>query len=309
MNPDDNILELEQQLKAVASAIPDPIFIISEHGRYSGLIGGADKKLYHAGTSLVGKYLHEVLDKEKADFFLNVIHRAIASESLQVVEYQLGSDEVDGLEKENGPEGKQWFEGRAYPLKGNGKIRRVVWVATNITKRKIAEDRLKELAVTDDLTGSFNRRYFISTLETWLREFKRYGEIFSLLSMDLDYFKEINDIHGHDVGDFVLREFARLCQAQTRNTDIFARTGGDEFFILLPKTSLENAIVQAHRLRDFFKGQKVTINNREISFSISMGLCQVLPTDNSYRDITTRADKALYLAKKSGRNKLVIQDQ
>ncbi|MFN3534242.1 MAG: GGDEF domain-containing protein, partial [Desulfatiglandales bacterium] len=160
------------------------------------------------------------------------------------------------------------------------------------------EERLKNLSITDPLTGVYNMRYFVERLEHEIGRFNRYGDQFSVIMLDLDHFKSINDDFGHDKGDEVLVGTVSTIKSRIRSIDVLARWGGEEFVLLLPSTDKEGAVALAKDLRlklrekDYSIGRKVTA-----SFGItSISLGDTVDT------IMKRADDMLYTAKASGRD-------
>ncbi len=284
------------------SALPDPVFVLTESGRYAALIGGQDRQHYHDGAHLVDFSLYDVLPKAKADWFLEQIKTTLAQNQLRIVEYGLAGTDVDGLDTQQGPEGEIWFEGRIQPLSAPiNNERAVVWVACNITRRHQLEAKLQLLSETDELTGAYNRRKLLDALTLSLKHFRERQTPTAVVLMDIDYFKSINDRFGHVAGDEVLRGIAHHAMAHLREGDLFARFGGEEFALLLPNTSLVAAELIAERLRlsiaagDFLSGANLTV-------TVSMGLSLIQPQDQSIESILHRADDALYKAKHNGRN-------
>ncbi|PKO12954.1 MAG: hypothetical protein CVU39_21180 [Chloroflexi bacterium HGW-Chloroflexi-10] len=134
--------------------------------------------------------------------------------------------------------------------------------------------------------------------------FLHYHTNFTALSIDIDDFKNINDRHGHLTGDQVLITFSRICQEEIRQTDIFARIGGDEFSILLPETSLENTSVFANRLLNRINNTTVSHKGEKIHFQISVGIAAWKPEMADAQDLLVAIDEALYLAKSKGKNQV-----
>jgi two-component system, cell cycle response regulator len=164
-----------------------------------------------------------------------------------------------------------------------------------------------ELAVTDALTGFYNRRY----LETHLRQLIDHainrGKTLSLIVLDLDHFKQVNDNHGHDSGDMVLRQFADRVRTATRNVDIACRTGGEEFVLMLPGTDINQAHNIAERIRRSVEMKPFRVSGgAEIRVTVSAGVTTLLDHEESMERMMKRADESLYLAKNAGRNKVVL---
>jgi diguanylate cyclase (GGDEF)-like protein/PAS domain S-box-containing protein len=302
----DSFFTMDQQFQSTASALPDPVFIIDKNGRYLDVVGGQERTLYHRPDFLIGKDLHTVLPLDLANIFLETISDSIETDSLKVLEYQLGPEDVQGTTND-GPEGKQWFEGRVYPIKDKSdEVSSVVWMAINITRKKKLEKKLKNLSEKDPLTGAFNRRYFMQIFEQSYSIAKRYNNPFSVMVLDIDNFKSINDTFGHKAGDTVLKTIVDYCKVSFRDADLFARLGGEEFIVMLPNTPTLGAAIIAERIRDGIHNLPVTLANKTVHFSISIGISQVDESDEDYSDVISRADMALYQAKDKGKNRVEI---
>ncbi|GJM69573.1 hypothetical protein HMSSN036_17890 [Paenibacillus macerans] len=128
-----------------------------------------------------------------------------------------------------------------YPVEDDGLVSGIIVVLNDITDRKIAEKKLYELSVTDDLTKLANRRHFERRLDEEIIRSNRYGRPLSLMLIDLDHFKDINDTYGHPFGDLVLSTIAKQLESHVRDTDVVARWGGEEFAVLMPETELQEA--------------------------------------------------------------------
>lgn len=170
---------------------------------------------------------------------------------------------------------------------------------------KEANARLTLLAMTDPLTGAHNRRHFLDILSNEQARARRYHHPTSLMVMDIDRFKSINDRFGHDVGDLVIKEVVRISSALLRKNDAFGRLGGEEFAILLPETPLEEAEQIGNRLCSQIAQAKVRAPEHAVSFTISCGVTQLQEDDKKTEQVLKRADLALYQAKKDGRNQVV----
>ncbi len=184
----------------------------------------------------------------------------------------------------------------------------VVVVFQNITEQKALQARLITLTTTDDLTGLYNRRYFQKQLS---KEFARYQRSFSVttvMMLDLDYFKTINDTFGHAAGDKVLQDFAKLLTHAQRNSDFCARVGGEEFALLLPNTSLHDAMSFAERLLKQVREHVFSFEGKRIPLTVSIGCAEMQMGDTHPDLVLARADRALYQAKESGRDRVMVYD-
>jgi len=164
-----------------------------------------------------------------------------------------------------------------------------------------------QLASIDTLTGVMNRRKFNELAEHELMRVKRYKHGLSLMMLDIDHFKKVNDTYGHANGDRVLQEFCKVCNTNVRNTDVFARIGGEEFVILMPETKLQQAHSLAERICTAVENHTVIINETEIKFTVSIGVTAWDENIGVMSSLLENADKALYKAKVDGRNRVVIK--
>ena len=162
---------------------------------------------------------------------------------------------------------------------------------------------LEHAALTDGLTGMQNRRYFDDALKEYLDEFRRIGKPVGLMILDLDHFKQVNDTHGHDVGDEVLRAVADCLKDMTRYHDVVARLGGEEFAVVAPNMDSEMLVRFAERIRKAIAGMAVLSGNVRLKITASVGLA-VWDRKETAEDFYRRADKQLYEAKKAGRNRV-----
>ncbi|MGC9456319.1 MAG: diguanylate cyclase [Halothiobacillaceae bacterium] len=165
---------------------------------------------------------------------------------------------------------------------------------------------LQRMAVTDPLTEVFNRRHFISVAESERERARRHDRALSLLFLDVDHFKQVNDRHGHAVGDLVLKEFVVRCGRKLRAADTLARLGGEEFAILLPETDLDGATQVAEHLRQDLAAEPLRIDGQLMSVTASVGVAQLRP-DESVDSWLGRADHAMYEAKRRGRNRVLTE--
>lgn len=171
-----------------------------------------------------------------------------------------------------------------------------------------AHRHLAELATRDDLTGLHNRRYLMQALETELNRARRYNQPLTLCLFDLDHFKRLNDCHGHEAGDTVLKAVAKTLQHTVRNPDIAGRYGGEEFMVLLINTDLHKAEIFANRLREAIGAREFHFPGaRPIVVTCSIGLAQYNPAEHDSAALIAQADKAMYQAKHHGRNQVCVR--
>jgi diguanylate cyclase (GGDEF)-like protein/PAS domain S-box-containing protein len=173
----------------------------------------------------------------------------------------------------------------------------------DISHRRALEDELKHMATIDPLTGALNRRSFNDLFELNVKRLTRYPSPMCLAMLDIDHFKAVNDIQGHQAGDEALRQFSALCQSRARATDIFARFGGEEFMLLMPDTNLEGAGIILQRLLEGVADLKIHGASGTFGFHASVGLTDYRSGD-TLENLLKRADQALYRAKREGRNRI-----
>ena len=164
-------------------------------------------------------------------------------------------------------------------------------------------ETLQQAALTDGLTGMQNRRYFDDALKEYLDEFRRIDKPVGLMILDLDHFKQVNDTHGHDVGDEVLKAVANCLKDMTRYHDVAARLGGEEFAVVAPNMDGDVLVKFAERIRKAIAGMPVLSGNVRLKITASVGLA-VWDRKETAEDFFKRADKQLYQAKKLGRNRV-----
>lgn len=172
-------------------------------------------------------------------------------------------------------------------------------------ENRYAQEELERRAYTDYLTGLANRRHFLEQAESELARTLRYGRELSILMLDVDRFKKVNDTHGHKVGDIVLQRLSAVCRATLRDVDIVGRIGGEEFAVLLPETGREQAMDAAERLRAAIAAAQVTLSGGlPLHFTASIGVATLSEKDANVDMLLNQADQALYRAKGEGRNRV-----
>jgi two-component system, cell cycle response regulator len=182
-------------------------------------------------------------------------------------------------------------------------------------RRKKYQEALKSqyqqslsMAITDALTGLYNRHYLNTHLANMVKQAQQNGKHLAVMIMDMDHFKQVNDTHGHDAGDLVLKQLAELIIGAARSTDLAARFGGEEFVILMPETDPQAAIGAAKRMREIVEKTAFRINadGTTIQKTVSIGVSSLHPDGDSVEGLLKRADEALYNAKNNGRNQVKV---
>lgn len=197
-----------------------------------------------------------------------------------------------------------WEQGQAVTIEGREYLEGIV---LDINQRKLMEEELERLATHDPLTGLFNRRQFERQLKDEMARSQRYHHPLSLLWLDVDHFKSINDRYGHLAGDMVLRELSKLLQSSVRTVDYVARYGGEELTVILPEVDESEALEMAERLRRLVEAYKITVStHKRVSVTVSIGAATSPKHGREVTTLTKRADEAMYQAKRSGRNRVVV---
>lgn len=302
---DKSFLMSIEQAFAVLEALPDPAFVLTRQGKYVAVFGGRDARYYHDGSDLVGLTIDDIITPEKAGWFLEQIEQALASRQLLITEYELDGYDVKGL-PDKGPAQPIWFEARiqALDFRVDGEPV-VLWVASNISERRRYELKLKELGETDQLTGLYNRRKMERELTFQFEIFKRHSVPISVLMMDLDNLKHVNDTQGHHLGDEMLLSVADICDSESRKTDTVCRFGGDEFVFVLANTEHDYALQFARRLQRCLRQKLKRFQLDDVAVTASIGVATIAPSDKSHEETLKRADRALYRAKFLGKDRIV----
>ncbi len=235
-------------------------------------------------SAFVGKNVEDVLDKKISKRFMRCLKQAANTGRTQILQYQLS---VGGK--------THHYEARIVATWGE----EVLAIVRDFTDQRQAE----KMAETDPLTNIYNRRKFSRLLDQEIQRVERYDRFLSIVMLDIDHFKRVNDTYGHDTGDYVLRRITELIRENIRITDILARYGGEEFVIILPETDVKGASRQIERMRK--KIEKTSFDGVG-NLTISAGITSYIGGDGC-KSMITRADEALYLAKEEGRNRIRVR--
>ncbi len=289
---EQSLLRTEQHLRSVLEILPYPIYIAR---RTDGRLLFVNRR-----TCLLFKRSAAVLMRgTSADFFVNANER----DDLRKLFDQV--DDMRDLEiKMKTSEGREFVaEFSAIKMEYNSEP--AILVALNdISDRKAMEVELQRQASTDSLTGISNRRYFMALADQEMRRSRRFNRSLSVMMLDIDHFKPINDKYGHAVGDAVLQGVVKRALESLRQSDQFARLGGEEFATIMPETNLVAALEAAERLRKHLADRPISTTGASVPCTISIGVAEMDETDTSIDDILRRADQALYRAKEHGRNRV-----
>lgn len=181
-------------------------------------------------------------------------------------------------------------------------------VCRDITERKVSSDNLANLLTKDHLTGAVNRAHFFNLAEKEFARASRYGHSVSIIMLDADHFKHVNDSWGHPMGDEVLKSIVKIAEGVLRPGDTIARFGGEEFAIMLPKSNSLEASVVTERLRSSIEASSVNAAGGEIKITVSIGCASMSESRSTLKQLLVSADAALYRAKSKGRNCIIDID-
>jgi diguanylate cyclase (GGDEF)-like protein/PAS domain S-box-containing protein len=290
----ETVQEQEEKFKGIASSALDAVVMMDDQGRISYWNPAAEKIFGYTAAEAVDRDLHELIVPRR-------YHEAFRKSFPEFRRKGTGgmidhSFELSALRKD-GSELPVEVSLSALKLKNAWHS---VGIVRDISERKIMEEQLRNMANTDQLTGAYNRHKFLECLEYEISRIKRNNSALSLVMLDIDHFKRINDLHGHNTGDEVLKELVRVIRNNLREVDILTRWGGEEFIVLAPDTNKLQAAALAERL-------KRTVSEHEFpgvgSVTISLGVTQFSPNE-SPDSLINRADERMYMAKRSGRNRV-----
>lgn len=294
MNLIEFIKEQNQPLEELVDLLPIPIFYKDRKGVYLGCNKAFEEFIKLPREELVGKTVHELFPKEKADLYFQKDEELFNNPEIQVYDGQVASHENNLYNVR--------FHKAAFK-NDSGEVTGLIGAVFDITKEVIQEKYLEKLASYDELTGIYNRRKGISLLEDQIDRSKYDKMPFSVVMMDIDRFKKVNDTYGHGYGDEILKVISQILKNNLRDQDTVFRHGGDEFIYFLPKLGREEALLVSERIRrsvleKFENHEKKICRDLSASFGIAM-----FPDDSDTVDkLINRADDAMYKVKTSGRN-------
>jgi diguanylate cyclase (GGDEF)-like protein len=193
----------------------------------------------------------------------------------------------------------------AYPIRNdNNAIHQICITIQDVTEIAAYEQILLGINLKDSLTGAYNRLFLTTRLADEFERHRRYSRTLSLLMLDIDHFKNINDTYGHQCGDFTLKAICETISAVLRKADMLVRFGGEEFCCLLPETDLRSALIMAERIRKTIEEKEFHFNDALIRITVSLGVREFHGDIDSPDTLLRTADEALYKAKKAGRNQV-----
>ena len=276
---------------------------------------------YEVMVALDGKSALEITEEEKIDLILldimmpemdgfEVCNRLKSNEktkNIPIIFLTAKTDE-DSIEKAYEVGGIDYVTKPFRPKELLARVNRELAMQKLIKDLKNSQDELRKLAATDPMTKLYNRRYFAQISAEFLELAKRNNQELSVIMLDIDKFKRINDTYGHKVGDDVIIALSKILVELKRKSDIACRFGGEEFVLLLPNTAIDGAEILAQKIRETVQNRSVKVeDDKELNFTISLGVSLVNVQNETNIEVSLKkADDALYKAKESGRNKVCV---
>lgn len=292
-------------LQTLIDVIPVPIYRRNDQGRTDLINQAYASLLGRAPDDILGRTPQEIYGQDVANWIEETDQELLVSpQNRHVYERQIFPD--------NGMPARDVVIYKARMVLDGETRPSIVGAAVDVTEEKALRRKLEQLATTDPLTGLANRRRFMEVAEDEVARAKRYGQVLSLLTLDIDHFKSVNDTYGHDMGDEAIKAVSRVIEGELRDgIDLAARVGGEEFSVLLPSTDRCGAMAVAERIRQKIAATEIQHRGEMISVTASLGLSSWAPLDtlHSLDDFLIHADKALYAAKNGGRNQTVCFEE
>ena len=297
-------------LSAITDMMPDRHFILNEEGIILKRYGNIKNEQFYDLASYQPRTLAELTTPKNAQKALLAIKKSIKTQQEVTFEVSIELDELQLIMPNiAGPTTKQWFEIRVMPLSFLLENKKTfISSIRNITERKLAEIKLHELSVTDSLTHLYNRRYATEELSRCFQRLQRYKTPITVLMLDIDFFKTINDSYGHDIGDLVLLELSKFLKDNVRGLDTVARIGGEEFLIIMPDVTINDVQPFCERLLMDIEKLQIPVPDGSLTMTVSGGLSQFKASDKSIEALLKRVDNALYESKHNGKNKITIAE-
>jgi diguanylate cyclase (GGDEF)-like protein/PAS domain S-box-containing protein len=290
----------EERLHAVLDGVKDySICTVDTHGKITSWNYAAERLDDYRSDEMMGRHIDQLVPATGTS----------KSPMMRRLELALrdGSHEFEGWRVRK--DGKRYWGSTAIGVLRAKTDQTVIGysvITRDLTEQRRSEDRLRVLAMTDPLTGALNRRSFFENAKRERARLNALDESFTVLLLDADFFKAVNDTHGHDAGDATLVRIVADCRQEIRSSDLLGRFGGEEFAILLPGSSLEIARRIAERIRE-----RIALSGREsgaFPCTVSIGVTACASSDETIEETINRADAALYTAKAAGRDCVAVAD-
>ncbi len=272
----------------------DAIWSLDLDGRFTAINPAGLQMLRYSSEELLAMTIGEIVQSTHLDTVEELLERGSAGESSTDVELELFTRKGQSVAASL----------NANPLRDKGKLIGMLCFVKDESGRKRFQQELTHLASRDSLTGLFNRRRFEEELNLEIGRSRRGDYSSAVLFLDLDHFKDVNDVLGHAAGDELLTRFSELLLSQVRETDVVARLGGDEFTVILPHTDIEGAREFGEKLLDAIGREEMNVNGQAMPMTASVGIARITEDGQTQEELLASADMAMYQAKEAGRNRV-----
>lgn len=296
------IRERDVTIRDIVDSAFDAIITINQHGIISSFNPAARQMFGYEEDEAIGNNIDMIVPSPHKEMHDDYLTRYITTLEPHIIKKPR---EVEAVKKD----GSIFHVELCVGAKELGEEWLFTGILRDITERKRMKAELEKMATTDALTGLYNRGHFNRTFENEYRRSTRYEQPLSLIIMDADHFKSVNDNYGHPAGDAFLIALAKEISNVAREVDIAARYGGEEFVVILPQTGGKDAMIMAERLREVIEAMEITFEDHKISRTASIGVVSLPDIQaDSPDELLLAADNALYRAKNGGRNRVVMAE-
>lgn len=284
-------------LQSVLDALPMPVFFKDRAGIYRGCNGAFATIFDLTPVDVVGKTVFDVAPPDLAQIYYDADEALMSAGASQTYESQVQAKDGQRVDV---------IFTKTVLRDAQGNVSGLVGTMMDITERKLMERQLAELATRDALTGLMNRRAILAHLQALHEDRSKQRQPLCVLMCDVDHFKSVNDRHGHAVGDEVLKAVSQALRDDLRDGDQVGRVGGEEFLVVLQSTDPERLVQVGERLRQLIAVKTIAHQDRVFSVTLSVGAARSLSADEDWSSVVTRADHALYAAKRAGRDRVMM---
>lgn len=287
--PPDQTREQKALLDTILDNMDAHVYIKDANGYMRYVNRRVAETFGRTAESIIGKRDTEVMPLEAVE-----THRVLDRRVFESNKRQIGEESFVGAD---GRVRHYWVV--KVPWRCADGTPALIGVNTDITELSNLREQLRQEARTDSLTGASNLRSFLEHAEYEFTHCHRHNIALTVIALDVDHFKAVNDGHGHPVGDAVLKDLVACCRSALREEDLFARTGGEEFSVLLPGTSIDTGADVAERIRALVAERTVSARHSDLRITISLGVATLRHDDRNFEMLVARADRALYTAKRT----------
>lgn len=287
---------------------PDQIFVVSMSGVFLAIHQGRERTYHLDYDYMIGKHYSELYSPQFTAQIDAILAKVLSENLPQRVTYSIKVADMYAHLNPEDLDQEYWYEAKVIPVAATERCDPLLlWWTRDITAKVLLEEQIKKLIDYDELTGMYNRRKLLNSMDENFSLFKRYQANTCVIMLDIDDFKQVNDTFGHSVGDKVIKHVADIFSQNIRECDSLGRLGGEEFGVILPNTGIDQAHQLAKRLQRNVAGHVCAIDaDNSITVTVSIGVSEFLPNDSDASLALNRADEAMYLSKNSGKNRVSV---